>query len=158
MNKGTLNTELKRVQDLLAQNNNGLSAIVCPRFLDITNPDPNTNVVELNCTHSTVENISAYDWMKIVDQATEINKKNGGKATQNDAGDIMSGRLIAVRNGQGLAVAVLQQNISRDELYTMSQHKTGYTLSFVLPTHSKKLTRNKVQKPRVEKKLPEVVA
>lgn len=147
----TLNDELKRVQTLLEENNNSLIAIVVPRFLGIANPHPKTNVIELNCTHSSEEKITAFDWAKIVSKATEINKQHGGKASKNASGDIMSGRLIAIRNGQGLAVGVLKENLTREEVYSISNHKTGYTLSFVLPTHSKKQVRDKDNKPHAPK-------
>lgn len=155
--KSTLNEELIRVQKLLEKNNNSFLAIVCPRFMEVTNPHPKTTIIELNCTHSTKENINRLDWAKIVAKATEINKENGGKAAKSTAGDIVSGRMISIRNGQGLAVAITKENITRNELYNISDHKTGYTLSFVLPTHSKKVIQDKDPKPRVAKKLPDEV-
>ncbi len=138
MNSTVLHDELKRVQRLLEVNNNGFHSIVSPKFLKLLNPSTTTNIEGITCSRSTDEVISPHDWQDMVTKATEINKKIKGKAFKSEAGDILSWRMIAIRNGQGLAVGILKENISRDELHTLTDRQSGITFSFVLPTHSKK--------------------
>ena len=137
MNVILLNDELKRVQKVLESNNNGIHTIVCPKFIQINNPSPDSIIKTIACQDSTEENIAYKDWQMIVTKATGITKKLRGKAIRNE-GDIVSGRMISIRNGQGIGIAISKKNITREELRELGNPKSGFTFSFVLPTHSQK--------------------